>query len=92
MIEVLQERYDEVERTRLEYNNARQAVGVAHKAAVKLAAKKDATKIEENTGFIQAEAVLTGFERACMHDYTSVGLSKRRHSVGLSGDTLVTHK
>lgn len=55
-----QERINEVEKTRLEYNNARQAVGVAHKAAVKLAAKKDATKIEKNPGVIHAEAVLTG--------------------------------
>ena len=56
----VQERINEVENTRLEYNKARQNVGVAHKAAVKLASKKDATNIEENPGVIQANAVLTG--------------------------------
>lgn len=56
----LQERIDEVERTRHEYNKARQHVGVAHKAAVKLAGKRDATNIDEDPGVREAEAVLTG--------------------------------
>lgn len=56
----MQERCDEVENTRLEYNKARQKCGDAHKAAVKIHAKKDASKIEENPGVIVTEAVLTG--------------------------------
>ena len=56
-----------MEKTRLEYNNARQAVGVAHKAAVKLAAKKDAIKIDENPGVVKAEALLIGASSLSTH-------------------------
>ena len=66
----MQERISEVENTRIEYNTARAKVGDAHKAAVKLHAKADATKIDENPGVVQAEAVLTGgapSPHACVH-------------------------
>ena len=56
----MQERISEVEKTRIEYNKARAKVGDAHKAAVKLHAKADATKIDEDQGVVQANLVLEG--------------------------------
>ena len=87
----LQERYDEVEKTRHEYNHARQAVGVAHKAAVKLAAKKDATKIDDKPGVIHAEAVLIGIKPssyACLYITRPIG---RQPSAGQSGCIIHMH-